>query len=198
MARVAHFHKAHRMKNRSIVCMTCVAAGYAHSLPAVAETTTYPMLEELIVVASKVATPYAQVAATVSTVDTEEIEGSAAASLRDVLGSLPSVTLRRDPSRFGDDSIGIRGIGGNRVAVLVDGVPTAKGFAVGNYSDAGRALPDVDSIERVEILRGPASALYGSDAIGGVVSIASLTPDALLQGESAAMQARSGYRADID
>ena len=187
------------MKNKKLLqCVAFCASPFAYQNALAADIDSYPQLDEVVVVASKIATPYAQVAATVTTVERDEIEQVAAASLRDVLRYMPGVNLRRDPARFGYDSISIRGIGGNRVAVLIDGAPTAKGFAIGNYSDSGRALPDLDSVQHIEILRGPASALYGSDAIGGVVSITTLAPSDLLRDEAFGGQLRAGYRDDVE
>ena len=74
----------------------------------------------------------------------------------------------------------MHGLGGNRVLVETDGVPAAKTFAVGNFSNTGRQFADLVIVDRIEVLRGPASALYGSDAIAGVVAITTLDPSDLL------------------
>jgi hemoglobin/transferrin/lactoferrin receptor protein len=106
----------------------------------------------------------------------------------------PGLTVRSDPFRFGTDTISVRGVGGNRVAVEVDGIPAAGGFAVGNFADSGRAFVDPAFLERVEVLRGPASSLYGSDAIGGVVAMTTLAADSLLDGGRAlGLRASGGY-----
>ncbi len=107
----------------------------------------------------------------------------------------PGLTVRNDPFRFGLDTISVRGLGGNRVAVEIDGIPAAGGFAVGSYADSGRAYVDAAFVDRVEVLRGPASSLYGSDAIGGVVAMTTLTPERLLaRGEGGfAVRTEAGY-----
>lgn len=67
-----------------------------------------------------------------------------------------------------------------RVAVELDGVPLGDGFSVGSFSRAGRNLVDPELLERVEFLRGPASSLYGSDALAGVVAMRTRDPGDLL------------------
>ena len=69
----------------------------------------------------------------------------------------------------------VRAIGGNRVAILVDGVPLADQFDTGSFSNATRDFIDAGLVQDIEVLHGPASALYGSSAIGGVVAVR--TPD---------------------
>jgi len=83
--------------------------------------------------------------------------------------------MSRKP-RFGSESINIRGIAGNRVAMLVDGVPVSDQFDVGSFSNATRDLVNAGFIDKVEVLHGPASALYGSSAIGGVVTMSTVDP----------------------
>ena len=92
----------------------------------------------------------------------------------------PGLSVRSDPFRFGLDTFTIRGMTGNRVAVEVDGIPSAPGFCDRQLLGLRPRLLDLAFVQRVEILRGPASSLYGSDAIGGVVAMSTLTPDALL------------------
>ena len=113
-------------------------------------------------------------------IDQARIESTLATDIRELVRYEPGLTVRNDPFRFGLDTISVRGLGGNRVAVEIDGIPAAGGFAVGSYADSGRAYVDAAFVDRVEVLRGPASSLYGSDAIGGVVAMTTLTPERLL------------------
>ena len=135
---------------------------------------------ETITVYARRLTPLARVAATVTVIDQARIETTLATDIRELVRYEPGLSVRNDPFRFGLDTISVRGLGGNRVAVEVDGIPAAAGFAVGSYADSGRAFVDAAFVDRVEFLRGPASSLYGSDAIGGVVAMTTLTPDRLL------------------
>jgi hemoglobin/transferrin/lactoferrin receptor protein len=110
-------------------------------------------------------------------------------------GYTPGVSIPSDPARFGTDTISIRGVGGNRVLIETDGVPTPAGFAIGNFSNFGRPFADLDLVQRTEIMRGPASALYGSDAIGGVVSTRTLSAAELLRDRDGGARLRTAYHA---
>ena len=90
-----------------------------------------------------------------------------ATSTAEVFRYSPGIDYEASGSRFGTEGINIRGIGGNRVAMLVDGVPLSDQFDVGSFSNATRDFINAGLIQRIEVLHGPASALYGSSAIGG-------------------------------
>ncbi|MDH5226270.1 MAG: TonB-dependent hemoglobin/transferrin/lactoferrin family receptor [Gammaproteobacteria bacterium] len=153
-----------------------------------------PELETVMVYARRI-TPVSRVAATVTVIDQARIQATLASDIRELVRYEPGLSVRSDPFRFGLDTISVRGLGGNRVAVEIDGIPAAGGFAVGSYADSGRAFLDPAFVDRVEILRGPASALYGSDAIGGVVAMSTITPARMLapSGEPLALRTEAGY-----
>ena len=138
-----------------------------------------PGLETVMVYARRIQ-PVARIAATVSVIPREAIEAGMVSDVKQLVRYEPGLSVRSDPFRFGLDTFAIRGVGGNRVAVEIDGIPAAGGFAIGSYSDSGRSFVDPAFLERVEVLRGPASSLYGSDAIGGVVAMTTLTPQSVL------------------
>lgn len=158
-----------------------------------------PELETIMVYARRI-TPLARVAATVTVIDQARIEATLASDIRELVRYEPGLSVRNDPFRFGLDTMSVRGLGGNRVAVEIDGIPAAGGFAVGSYADSGRAFIDPAFVDRVEILRGPASALYGSDAIGGVVAMTTLMPDRLLAQASGTLALRTdvGFDSESD
>ena len=83
----------------------------------------------------------------------------------------PGLEVETAGTRFGATGINIRGVSGNRVDVEIDGVPARDQFAIGAYSNGGRVLVEPDRIKRVEVLYGPASVMYGSNAMGGVMAI---------------------------
>ncbi len=142
--------------------------------------------------------PVTRVAATVTAIPRETIERTLAGDVKALVRYEPGISVRSDPFRFGLDTFAVRGVGGNRVAVEIDGIPAAGGFAIGAYSDSGRSFVDLAFVERVEVLRGPASSLYGSDAIGGVVAMTTLRPRSLLGGDGrTALRAETGY-ASVD
>ena len=153
------------------------------------------LLERIIVVAYKVATPTDQVVGTVSVVNRESLDRQQAQDIRDLVRYEPGVTVLDEPDRFGPQGFVIRGLDGNRVAMEVDGVPLPEGFGVGSFSRAGRDVLDIELLERVEILRGPASTLYGSDALAGVVAYRTRDPHDLLSagGDDSRIGLRLGH-----
>jgi hemoglobin/transferrin/lactoferrin receptor protein len=172
-----------------------LAALLAATIPAMARSAEPAVLDTVTVVA-RVPRPLIEVAASVAVVDDATIARDVAQDLRDVTRYTPGLSLRYDPTRFGLDTLAIRGVGGNRVLIETDGVPAPSGFAIGNFSDSGRPFADLDLVKRIEILRGPASALYGSDAIGGVVSTRTLDPLDLMRASDHAVRLRAGYNSD--
>ena len=133
-------------------------------------------LEEIVVVAHKHARARRDVAATVSTFSSDDMRFELASSIADVFRYAPGIDYEAAGTRFGSESINIRGISGNRVAILVDGVPVSDQFDVGSFSNATRDLVSAGFVNQVEVLHGPASALYGSSAIGGVVAMRTVDP----------------------
>jgi hemoglobin/transferrin/lactoferrin receptor protein len=150
----------------------------------------------MVVVASKSPRPLTDVAGQVSVINAADIEGAMVEGLDDLFRYEPGLEVEQSGTRFGVESVNLRGIGGNRVAIEVDGVPVRKRFAVGSYSNAGRSLVETDRIKRLEILHGPASTLYGSDALGGVLAFTTWDPADLLSfGDTKRYYSvRGGYR----
>jgi hemoglobin/transferrin/lactoferrin receptor protein len=143
-----------------------------------AETGPLPVdggIDEIVVVAHKAERRLRDVAANVTVLDRNDIEQNLALSVGDVFLYTPGIEPEGAGQRFGAEGLNIRGIGGNRVALLIDGVPLSDQFDVGNFSNATREFLNAGLVQRIEILHGPASALYGSSAIGGVVAVQ--TPD---------------------
>ena len=131
---------------------------------------------ETVTVYARRLVPVTRVAATVTVItraDRDAPRGRPQAIVR----YEPGLSVRNDPFRFGLDTISVRGLGGNRVAVEIDGIPRGQRLRGRQLrrlrAQLRRSRP---SCERVEVLRGPASSLYGSDAIGGVVAMTTLAP----------------------
>ena len=111
-----------------------------------------------------------ELAATISVVTGEDLEREITRDIADLVRYEPGVSVGGTGSRFGLSGFTIRGIGGNRVLTMVDGIRIPDEFSFGPFLSARRDFVDIDSLERAEIARGPISSLYGSDAIGGVVA----------------------------
>lgn len=137
-------------------------------------------LENLVVVAYKQPRPVQDVVGDVTVISADDIEQTLSQDMAAAIKYEANINIEDGGTRFGTSGINIRGIGDNRVAIEVDGVPNAKSFDLGSYSFATASFPEVDLIQNIEILKGPASTLYGSDALGGIVAIKTWDPDVLL------------------
>lgn len=133
-------------------------------------------LDSVVVTATRTERGVLDTPGTVSVIGSETLERQLARTIKDAIRYEPGVYVQNDPQRFGLSGFNIRGVGGNRVQTLVDGVRIPDGFSIGSFQSARRNLVDVDSLKAVEIVRGPGSALYGSDGIGGVVNFVTKDP----------------------
>lgn len=177
-----------------VCALLCAVAAFAQDVPVAAATSppTEPTaLDTITVTASKAERKLSEVPATQSVIESEQLERELVEDLRDLVRYEPGVTVPHQGSRFGNSGLSIRGLGGNRVQTEIDGVPVADGFSIGSFSNAGRDFIDFDLLERVEIVRGPASSLYGSDALGGVASFTTRDPADLLA--RSGLRTRAGY-----
>jgi len=173
-------HNMPRISGFSSAPALFFAAGVFSWQPAVAEAAggsdaPAEPIEQIVVVAHKDGRSIRDIAANVTVLSRAELNDDLATSINDVFRYVPGIDYEAAGNRFGTEGINIRGIGGNRVAIVVDGVPLSDHFAVGSFSNATRDFIDAGLIENIEVLHGPASALYGSSAIGGVVAVR--TPD---------------------
>lgn len=163
------------------------AIACAIALPLHAETNAaaspevYDELDRIIVSATLSAKAVKDVAGESSVILREEMDRQLVQDLRDLMRYEPGVSVI-GRGRFGITGISIRGLDGNRVRIETDGVSAPDAFSIGSFSNAGRDFVDLDNLKRVEIVRGSASALYGSDALGGVVSFVTKDPGDYLAG----------------
>ena len=125
-------------------------------------------LDTVVVTAAREAQPLRTVTADMSVIDRAAIERSGATGVADLLAQMPGVQITRNGGPGQTTSVFLRGMGNQHTAVFVDGVRFNSQELQGGAPWA--ALP-LAQIERIEILRGPAAAIYGSDAMGGVVQI---------------------------
>ncbi|MFU8895734.1 MAG: TonB-dependent receptor domain-containing protein [Gammaproteobacteria bacterium] len=148
--------------------------------PATAATQEAPAevaeLERLVVVSTRSPRPFSEVVGMVTVLDDRDIAAIMATSEDGLWRYTPGIEVESSGARFQARSLSVRGVGGNRVLMEVDGIPIQELFTVGNFADAGRTGSEIEFIRRVEVLRGPASSLFGSRAIGGVVSVSTFDP----------------------
>ena len=126
-----------------------------------------PALSETVVTATRTAQPLSDLVADVSIVDRDSIERSGATGLGDLLARLPGVEMSRNGGPGTTTSLFLRGAESRFTAVYIDGV------RMDSQSTGGAAWESIPLglIDRIEVLRGPAGAVYGSDALGGVIQI---------------------------
>ena len=135
--------------------------------PAVAAAQEQKSVDPVVITATKVATPSEQIGASISVVNGDDFQTYHYPTVDEALRNVPGVEIRRSGSYGKTSSVTIRGANANQVQVLVDGV-RVKSPTLGQV-DLSDLSPDL--IERIEIIRGAQSTLYGADAIGGVVNI---------------------------
>ncbi|WP_434136457.1 TonB-dependent hemoglobin/transferrin/lactoferrin family receptor (plasmid) [Pseudomonas luteola] len=168
-----------------LLCLTpgfTAAAESASALPVTTITATFT--EQ----------PITAVPTTVTVKEQTDIDRENINTIRDLVRHEPGVSVGGTGHAAGINGFNIRGIDGNRVLTQIDGVTVPDVYAFGPYANTRRNYVDPDLVKRVEILRGPASALYGSDAIGGAVSYFTLDPEDLLrEGRNYGARFKTGY-----
>lgn len=154
-------------------------------------------LAPVTVTASRRPLSLVETPASVTLVTREDMDRKLTTSIEDLTRQLPGIAVNRQTS--GTDPFGslggftVRGVSGNRVQVIIDGARTLE-----RITDQTRDVVELSNLKAVEIVRGPASVLWGSDAIGGVVSFTTKDPeDYLADGRAVAGQVETSF-ADVD
>ena len=156
-------------------------------------------LERVQVTATRSERAIADVPNTVDVIERERMDELLVRDLKDLFRYEPGITVGSSFGRFGLGDIRIRGLGGNRVRIQTDGIPVSDAFSIGSFSNANRNFVDLDTLKRVEVVRGPTSSLYGSDALGGTVSFITRDPaDYLREGKDAYFGLKLGYDGSWD
>lgn len=143
------------------------------AFPVLAQSQVQGTLDEVVVTATRVAVPVTDVIADVSIIDRKDLELTGQSSLKDVLAQQPGVQVSSNGGYRSATGVFLRGATSSQAIVLIDGV------RVGSATSGGAAFENMplDRIERIEILRGASSALYGPDAVGGVIQIFTREPE---------------------
>ena len=153
------------------------AALLSVAVPVYAEETDAEItqLDTIVVEGSRLNQTEAEIGTSVSVITDEEIEKLGFDFALDAVAAAPGVTINQNGSFGGTASVRIRGASSGQTLVLIDGVPMGDPSATdGSFNFA---YLDTENIARIEVLKGPQSTLWGSDAIGGVVSITSKRPE---------------------
>ena len=125
--------------------------------------------EPIVVTATRIPTPEAEVASSITVVTADDIEARQLRTLPDLLQQVPGLNVVQTGGPGGQTSVFMRGTNSNHTKVLVDGIDLSDPSNPTGAFDFSQFL--TQDIEKVEILRGPQSGLYGADAIGGVINI---------------------------
>lgn len=137
-------------------------------------------LRDMVVTATRTYTPADEIGFSLSVIDREEIESSRATFAKDVLDMAPGLHFWSNGPHSSGNALSIRGLRGYHTKVLVDGIPRQD-------TSGPQVLPTLDDLlladaERIEIIRGSSSVLYGPNAVAGVINIITRKPDEGIQG----------------
>lgn len=136
--------------------------------------------DRIVVKGSRLDQVLTETGSSVSIITAEEIDRLGIDFAQDAIALAPGITVNSNGAFGGAASVRIRGAGSEQTLVLIDGVPVNDTTSPGGGFDFGRL--DTENIDRIEILKGPQSTLWGTDAIGGVVSITTKVPQSGLGG----------------
>ncbi len=125
--------------------------------------------DTIVVTATRVPTPESEVASSITVIGAEDIAARQLQTLPDLLQQIPGLNVVQSGGPGSQTSVFMRGTNSNHTKVLVDGIDVSDPTNPTGAFDFSQFL--TQDIERVEVLRGPQSGLYGSDAIGGVINI---------------------------
>jgi hemoglobin/transferrin/lactoferrin receptor protein len=153
-------------------------------------------LEIIVVSGSRTAKPLKDVAGSISVVTAKDLEKNAVADMNQLFKYDPSVYVTG--STGGAQNIIVRGMGGDRILMIKDGMRMNEGYgANGANNFVGRGFVETDTLKQVEVAKGAASSLYGSDALGGIVVFTTKdASDVLSDGEDFAGNVTLGYTGD--
>ncbi len=172
------------------VCFVALgSAASAQEAPAAPSPTRLALVETVTVTATRNPTSTMDYPGMVDVLGPDEIAASIPSTISDLVDNMPNVQFVGGPRRTGE-SPNIRGLGGQDVLILVDGV--RQSWTSGHD---GRFFLDPALLASVEVVRGPASALYGSGALGGVLAFRTAdASDLLAPGETAGARVAFGYQ----
>lgn len=154
---------------RKLIALAGVGLSWSVSVPA--QTPAYQILDQIVVTGTKTERRVADAPVKTEVVNSERMESLHMNDASEAVSQMPAVSLQGLRGRAGQSAV-IQGLGEGHVLVLVDGVPLMQESATGfDLSQLG-----IEDIERIEVVKGGASALYGSHAMGGVIHILTKRP----------------------
>jgi len=170
----------------ALVSLACL-----HMVPAHAQSTAprnaHAALPEVVVSGSRQEQAADELPLSYDVINANTLSNQQSRNLREALENLPNTSVKRSPARFsvggatasagrdGNVGINIRGLGGNRVLLMTDGVRMPRSYAF-RTTTFDREYLSLELLKRIEVVRGPASALYGSDGMAGLVNFITHEP----------------------
>ena len=124
-------------------------------------------IEKMVISGTKTAHPLSEVPLSISIIDEQKLKRNTSSTAGDLFRDIPGIEILDTGALAGQKRIMIRGESGSRVLVLIDGQKISEQKSM----DGAALLMDINSIERVEVIKGPASVLYGSEGMGGVINV---------------------------
>ena len=174
------------------ICITLIASSLIYMPEISAQSSgVEPNIQEVVIISSRKPIAKSDVVGSVSSISEADIAARMVNDLQQLFATTPGVGVKRRSAygRMYNEGISIRGLGGKRVNILIDGarVPDA-------YTGYGRDVVEIDLLKRVEVLKGPSSALYGSDGLAGAVAYTTKDPSDYL--DESQFHLSSGARYD--
>ncbi|MFY9550592.1 MAG: TonB-dependent receptor [Thermoanaerobaculia bacterium] len=170
---------ARRERTRGMAAAALVLLGVAAPAPLFAQQAP-PASESIVVTATSIPEEEREIGSAVTVITREQIEKSETTSVLELLRAVPGLDVVQSGTPGSLTSVFTRGTNSTQTLVLVDGARMNSPFFAGYDFSA----MSTENVERIEIVRGPFSALYGSDAIGGVIQIFTRTPPPGLSGRA--------------
>ena len=161
------------MKKTALATAIVSLLSHAYTSPVLAQNTTTETDEIMVVTANRFEQSAKDVIAPVEVVTKEEIEAMQAKSLDEVLRRLPGIQVGKSGGYGQQTSLFVRGTESDHILVLMNGIRIGSATA----GNAAINLISLNGVERVEYIRGPRTAIYGADAIGGVINIITSTTE---------------------
>ena len=163
---------------RSVISVILMCAAIVSTVPAVNAEDASVQLKEVVVTATKTEKEPQDLTQTVTVITASDIQKSGATTAAEVIERTAGSDVKNYGSTGSLSSINLRGANAEQVLVLLDG-RRLNSASAGGFDMADLAVP-LEQIDRIEIVRGPSSALYGADAVGGVVNIITKKPSGAL------------------
>ncbi|WP_439470401.1 TonB-dependent receptor domain-containing protein [Brevundimonas sp.] len=160
-------------KNRSVFSLVSATALLAAAGPALAQEAA-AQLDDVVVTAAGFEQKITDAPASISVVTVEELQSRPYMTLLDAVRDLEGVDIGETRDKTGQGTISMRGMGSDYTLILINGRRQNNHGDIYPNNFGGNQfnhIPPLDSIERIEVIRGPASTLYGADAMGGVINI---------------------------